>query len=219
MPLSWKLLVDTRGGSGSTELRFAYAPLAQQLHFLPPVSHFGWKHRSYKWRVSSQDLEFQEIRQEIPHAPVLYRNSHLGHLVLRIWPDLHHQHVCWKRDDWVQRRQRPSHQRPVEPALGRRRGCRRQRVHRRHRQQPHPQGREWGDLHRGGKRDARVQRRRRPGHQRPVVVACGRRGGFGRQPVCRRPEQQPHPQGLKWGDHHRGGKRHARLQRRQRPCH
>jgi uncharacterized protein (TIGR03437 family) len=31
------------------------APLAQQLHFLSPVSHFGWKHRSYKWRVSSQD--------------------------------------------------------------------------------------------------------------------------------------------------------------------
>jgi hypothetical protein len=66
MPLSWKLAVDSRGGSGSTELRLAYAPLAQQLPFLQPVSYFGWKHRSYKWRVSSQNMELQEIRQEMP---------------------------------------------------------------------------------------------------------------------------------------------------------
>ena len=40
-------------------------------------------------------------------------------------------------------------------------------------EQPHPQGLERGDHHRGGKRDVRFQRRQRPGHQRPVGRSQG----------------------------------------------
>ena len=53
-------------------------------------------------------------------------------------------------------------------------------------EQPHPQGLERGDHHCGGKRDARLQRRQRPGHQRPVVLSLRRRRGLCRQPVHRR---------------------------------
>ena len=128
-------------------------------------------------------------------------------------------------------------------------------------QPAHPQGLEWRDHHRGGKRDGGLQRRQRPGHQRPVELSPGvavdsagnlyiadydnyrirkvsngvittvagngtegysgdngpatsaqlsypsrRRGGFRRQPVHRR-QATAHPQGLEWGDRHRGGKR------------
>ena len=55
-----------------------------------------------------------------------------------------------------------------------------------YRQQPHPQGLERRDHHRGGKRDAWLQRRQRPGHQRRVVRSRRRRRGFRRQPVHRR---------------------------------
>ena len=49
-----------------------------------------------------------------------------------------------------------------------RRGHRGQPLHRRQQQRPHPQGLERSHHHRGGERDLRLQRRRRPGHQRPV---------------------------------------------------
>jgi hypothetical protein len=52
--------------------------------------------------------------------------------------------------------------------------------------QSHPQGFERGDHHRGGKRDARFQRRQRPGHQRRVGRALRARRGFRRQPLHRR---------------------------------
>ena len=68
----------------------------------------------------------------------------------------------------------------------RRRGLRRQPVHRRLLQQPHPQGLERGDHHRGGERDCRLQRRQRPGHQRPVEQSQRSRRGLRRQPVHRR---------------------------------
>jgi uncharacterized protein (TIGR03437 family) len=51
-------------------------------------------------------------------------------------------------------------------------------VHRRLGEQPHPQGLERGDHHRGGKRDARLRRRQRPGHQRPVGRSRRRRRGL-----------------------------------------
>ena len=57
--------------------------------------------------------------------------------------------------------------------LGRRRGLRRQPLHRRLHQPPHPQGLERSDHHCGRKRDAGLQRRQRPGHQRPVVRPDG----------------------------------------------
>ena len=73
---------------------------------------------------------------------------------------------------------------------------------------PHPQGLEWGDHHRGGKR--RIQlRRQRPGHQRPIVLSRRRRRGW-RPATSTSPTRKPaHPQGREWGNHHRGGQREA----------
>ena len=75
------------------------------------------------------------------------------------------------------------------------------------------------DRHRGGKRDAGLHRRQRPGHQRPVDhsrwVAVDSAGNiyiadFG---------NNVRPQSLERGHHHRGGKRDAQATRRQRPGH
>jgi sugar lactone lactonase YvrE len=101
--------------------------------------------------------------------------------------------VAGQRDVRLQRGQRPGHQRPGEPALGRGGGLCWQSVRLRHWQQPHPQGLKRGDHDRGGKRDARLQRRRRPSHQRPGEPSRRRRRGLCRQRLLRRPREQPHP--------------------------
>jgi uncharacterized protein (TIGR03437 family) len=62
MPLSWKLPVDSRGGSGSTELRFAYAPLAQRLPFSSAREPF---------RMETSQLQVEGVLSEygIPGNP------------------------------------------------------------------------------------------------------------------------------------------------------
>src|ERR1035437_6324075 len=59
---------------------------------LSPSSPAEWDDQRcyYCW------AEFSNARRPC-RAPVLCRDSHLGHLVLRIWPDLYHSYVRWRR--------------------------------------------------------------------------------------------------------------------------
>jgi len=68
-----------------------------------------------------------------------------------------------------------------------------------------------------GNGNARLQRRQRPGHQRPIEHSHQPCGGLGRQPLHHGLWQHPYSQGLERGDYHRGGQRIASQQRRQRP--
>jgi hypothetical protein len=96
-----------------------------------------------------------------------------------------------KRNQWLQWRQRPGHQRRVERPRRRGIGHRGQLVHRRRGQHGHSQGLEWSHHDSGGRRDRLLTTngpvgRRVAGHQRSVERSGGRGRGYGRQRLYRR---------------------------------